>query len=148
MTANKHRLVGRFQVPIPPSAAFRLFTPLGEREWAHGWEPRFPVPVLDDSEPGTVFETESHGRHTYWVVTKRATESFISYACVTPGDRAGTIAVALRAVDHTSEVEVTYELTPLVPEASDDVQRFADGYATYLESWQQAISVLLSHPAG
>lgn len=144
MTATKHRLVGRLHVPLRPADAFHLFTPLGERDWAHGWEPHFPTPVRDDTEPGTVFETDAHGRRTVWVVTGRERPHRISYARLTPEDRAGTVSVALEPSGEHTAVEVTYELTPLTPYAAPELQHFADGYAVFLQSWEHAISACLS----
>lgn len=143
----RHRLTGRIQVPLPPRDAFVLFTALGERHWARGWDPHFPVPSADDSEPGTVFETESHGRRTTWVVTQRIAPTQVSYARFTPGDRTGTVSVTLHAHGEGSDVEVSYDLTALTPEAEHDLQQFADGYAAYLQSWQSAISEYLTHMA-
>lgn len=57
----RQRLSDRIYVALPAEQAFQLFTPRGEREWADRWDPTFPVPTLDDSEPGTVFETDAHG---------------------------------------------------------------------------------------
>jgi hypothetical protein len=37
------RLTGTIGVPLPPTEAFALFTPTGERAWAEGWDPRFPL---------------------------------------------------------------------------------------------------------
>ena len=137
-------LVGRLRVPLAPADAFVLFTPLGERAWVHGWEPRFPRPVDDDTEPGTVFETEAHGGSTTWVVTARDRPRAISYARVTPGDRAGTVTVRLEADGTSSLVEVVYDLTALAPESEADLREFADGYAAYLESWERDIEAHLS----
>jgi hypothetical protein len=140
VTGVRRRLTGRIQVPLPPHEAFRLFTPQGEREWAHGWEPRFPVAVIDDAEPGTVFETGAHGQRATWVVTDRQPGARIAYARVTPADRAGTVTVSIDGSAEHSEVEVTYDLTPLTPAADVELQHFADGYAAYLQSWQDAIA--------
>ena len=96
MTSTR-RLTGRIRVPLPPVEAFRLFTPRGEQDWAHGWDPRFPAPSPDDTQPGTVFETSAHGQHTIWLVTDRQPGKRISYARVTPGDQAGTVTVSLSA---------------------------------------------------
>jgi len=137
-------LVGRLRVPLAPADAFVLFTPLGERVWVHGWEPRFPGSVDDDTEPGTVFVTEAHGGSTTWVVTARDRPRAISYARFTPGDRAGTVTVRLEADGTTSLVEVVYDLTALAPESEADLQEFADGYAAYLESWERDIAAYLS----
>ncbi len=142
-------LVGRLRVPLPPADAFVLFTAVGEREWVHGWEPRFPRPVDDDTEPGSVFVTDGHGGGTVWVVTARDRPWLISYARVTPGDRAGTVTVRLAPAGEEgehSDVEVAYELTALVPEAEHDLRRFAEGYSAYLASWERDIAAYLSLP--
>jgi len=140
------RLTGRIRVGLPPAEAFRLFTPRGEQDWAPGWDPHFPAPASDDTEPGTVFETSPHGQPgthvppTVWVVTNRESGRHISYARMTPGDRAGTVTVELSAADGASDVEVTYQLTALSVAAEPGLREFADGYAAYLQSWQDAIS--------
>lgn len=143
MTAATRRLSGRITVSLPATQAFALFTPRGERAWAHGWDPHFPVPVTDDSRPGTVFETQAHGhdRATTWVVTQCRQGVSIGYARVTPGDRAGTVTVVLDAVaGNETEVEVTYELTPLAPTAETELGEFAAAYDAFLHSWQEAIN--------
>ncbi|HEY3001395.1 MAG TPA: hypothetical protein VGJ44_03520, partial [Kribbellaceae bacterium] len=55
------RLTGRITIDAPPDEAYRLFTPEGERAWAAGWDPSYPVPATDDTAPGTVFETGAQG---------------------------------------------------------------------------------------
>jgi hypothetical protein len=134
------RLIGRIRVGLPPAEAFRLFTPRGEQDWAPGWDPAFPAETPDDTEPGTVFETGGHGQRTIWVVTGRQSGRCISYARMTPGDRAGTVTVELSPADGASDVEVTYQLTALSAAAQPGLREFADGYAAYLQSWQDAIS--------
>ena len=144
MTGAQRRLTGRIQVALPPEEAFRLFTPRGEQDWAHGWHPRFPAAVADDTEPGTVFETSDHGQHTVWLVTDRQPGKRISYARVTPGDQAGAVTVAISAAGRHSEVEVTYQLTALTGPAGSKLREFADGYPAYLQSWQDAIAAWLT----
>ncbi|HEX4254055.1 MAG TPA: SRPBCC family protein [Streptosporangiaceae bacterium] len=140
------RLTGRILVALPPAEAFRLFTPRGEQDWAHDWLPHFPAETPDDAEPGTVFETSPHGRPTVWVVTDRQPDRRISYARVTPADRAGTVTVNLHPAGRhgeASDVEVTYQLTALTDLARHKVREFADAYPAYLQSWQDAINDLL-----
>jgi Polyketide cyclase / dehydrase and lipid transport len=144
VTGARQRLTGRIQVDLPPAEAFRLFTPRGEQDWAHGWQPRFPAASPDDTEPGTVFETAAHGQHTIWLVIDREPGERISYARVTPGHQAGTVTVTISAVGHRSEVEVTYELTALTDAADEELRGFAAGYPAYLRSWQEAIAALLN----
>ena len=143
MTAAGQRLAGRITVALPPPEAFRLFTPRGEQEWAHGWQPRFPAPVLDDDEPGTVFETDAHGQHTTWLVTGREPGRRISYARVTPGEQAGTVTVTITGAGEHSEVEVCYQLTALTPAGGHKLRSFADGYPAFLQSWQDDIAASL-----
>ncbi|WP_300607072.1 SRPBCC family protein [Trebonia sp.] len=147
MTGTRRRLTGRIRVALPPGEAFRLFTPRGEQDWAHGWHPAFPAPAPDDTEPGTVFETSAHGRHTIWLVTDRQPGQRISYARVTPGDQAGTVTITVSAADRHSEVEVTYQLTALTGPASRELREFADEYPAYLQSWQDAITAWIHNAA-
>jgi hypothetical protein len=151
LTGSRRRLTGRIRVGLPPAGAFRLFTPRGEQDWVPGWKPRFPAPVSDDTEPGTVFETGAHGHRTVWLVLDRQPGRRISYARVTPGDRAGTVTVVINAAnDHepdeaasASDVEVIYELTALTEAAARDLAEFARTYPAYLQSWQEAIAAWL-----
>ena len=161
MTGTRRRLTGRIQVSLPPDEAFRLFTPRGEQDWAAGWEPRFPAPAPDDTEPGTVFETDAHGQHTIWLVLDRQHGTRISYARVTPGGLAGTVTVVVSAADRHSEVDVTYDLTELTSAAGasgasgaagatgaagavgHELGEFASTYPAYLQSWQDAIAAWL-----
>ncbi len=137
------RLSDRIHVALPAEEAFQLFTPRGECEWAHGWDPTFPAPTSDDSEPGTVFETDAHGHRAIWLVTDRVWGRRIAYAQVMPGERAGTITVTLEATAGGSEVEVMYELTPLSETGAHHVEQFAGRYRDYLRSWQDAIAACL-----
>jgi len=145
VNSPQRRLTGRILVDVPPGEAFGLFTPRGEQNWAHGWHPQFPAPAPDDTEPGTVFETDAHGQHTIWLVTGRQPGQRISYARVTPGDQAGTVTITINGAGCQSEVEVTYQLTALTDAARHTLGKFADGYSAYLESWQDAITAWLHH---
>ena len=142
------RLTGRIRVARPPAEAFGLFTPRGEQDWVDGWQPHFPVPAPDDTEPGTVFETRAHGQPTIWLVTGREPGRRICYARVTPGNLAGTVTVTITPSGAHSDVEVTYELTALTDTAVGSLRDFAAGYPGYLRSWQDAIRTGLPDPPG
>ena len=139
----RHRLSERIHVALPAAEAFQLFTPRGERRWAQGWDPTFPAPTDDDSEPGTVFETEAHGRRGIWLVIDRIPGQRIAYAQVTPGERAGTVRVTLDPAEAGTQVEVVYELTSLSETGEHHLEQFAEGYGEYLRSWQDAIAAHL-----
>ena len=55
------------------------------------------------------------------------------------------MTVRLEADGTASVAEVVYDLTALAPESEADFQKFADGYAAYLESWERDIAAYLSH---
>jgi hypothetical protein len=142
----RHRLTGTLRVALPPTEAFHLFTPRGERNWVDGWDPRFLDPTADDTEPGTVFQTHAHGETTTWIVLDRRPGRGMAYARVTPGARAGTVTVTLdQAPDstHHSNVTVTYDLTALTQTARPDLEQFASRYRAFLLSWQDAITAWL-----
>lgn len=144
-TGAQHRLTGRLAVALPPEQAFRLFTPRGEEDWVDHWRPHFPASTVDDTAPGTVFETHAQGQTTTWVVVERTQGRRISYARVTATANAGTVTVNLAEVDGHSDVTVTYELTALTESANADLQAFAAGYPAFLQSWQDAIAASLRH---
>ena len=139
MTGRQWRLTDRIEIGLPPDEAFRLFTPRGEQDWADGWEPRFPVPVPDDTEPGTVFETGADEHYLVWLVTGREPGRRMSYARIAPGEQAGTVTVTLTPSGAGSAVEVTYQLTALSEAAEARLSEFADGYPAFLRSWQGEI---------
>lgn len=132
---------------LPAKEAFQLFTPRGECEWAHGWAPTFPAPTDDDSEPGTVFQTDAHGHRGTWLVTDREWGRRIAYAQVVPGQRAGSITVTLDSIEGASDVEVVYELTPLSEAGEHDLEQFAENYGDFLQSWQDEIATCLKKRA-
>ncbi|MFJ6940247.1 SRPBCC family protein [Streptomyces sp. NPDC101132] len=131
-------------VPLPPEAAFRLFTARGERDWVPGWEPVFPVEAPDDTAPGTVWLTSSHEEETTWVVVARDVPHTVSYARITPGVRAGTVTVALAAAGAGSEVTVTYDMTPLTQAADEALGEFARDYPSFIRSWAELLTAHLA----
>lgn len=140
MGVRRERLTGRLSVPLPPAQAFQLFTPLGERDWAPDWRPRFPVETVDDSDPGTAFETDAHGPVRTWLVVERQPGHRIRYASFTPGNRVSLITVELAPTPSGSEVTVTYDITALSEAGARELVHFAQGYTHYLDSWQELIA--------
>jgi hypothetical protein len=134
------RVSGSVRVPLAPAQAFQLFTPLGERAWADGWDPQFPAPVESDSQPGTVFEVEHADRRSVWMVCRCEPDRVIQYARVFPGLSAGTVTVSLAAAPFGAQADVEYNLTALTDAGSVELARFALAYAAYLAGWEQAIA--------
>lgn len=132
------RLTGGFSLAAAPQRAFHYFTPLGEREWAPGWDPRFP------SADESVFETGHGQQSTTWVMVDSTPGERIRYARVAHGMTAGTVEVRLAPkAGGASDVTVTYQLTALTEQGRDHLRHFAEGYEDYLRSWQEAITSAL-----
>ncbi len=146
MTGRNHRRIrlhGTVAVQVPPAEAIELFTPSGERRWAPGWDPSFPAPAADETEPGTVFETDVHGPLT-WVVVGRESGRSMKYAVVAPGIRAGTIEVACADDGSgTTIATVTYDMTALSAGGERWLAEFAAGYDAYLDHWCHAITTAI-----
>lgn len=135
---------GQLTVALPPDEAFRLFTPLGEREWVDHWDPHFPDPVDDDSAPGAVFRTAGHdGGTTTWVVVDREPGRRLRYARIATEKTAGTVEVVLREAGGGSEVTVTYQLTALNETAAAELAGFEAHYPEFIRSWEEAIAAAI-----
>ena len=143
----RQRLSDRIHVALSAEEAFQLFTPRGEREWAHGWDPTFPAPTSDDSEPGTVFETDAHDHRATWLVTDRVWGKANRVRAGNAGRKGRPITVTLDATERGSEVEVVYEFTSLSEAGAHHLKQFAEAYTEYLQSWQDAIAACLEKRA-
>ena len=140
---TRARLSGPVRLPPGYEPAWFLFTPRGETLWAKGWDPLFPAPADDDTEPGTVFET-AHGRQrTTWVVCAREPGRSVRYARLAHGRDAGTVTVTLDdepAPGESRVATVDYDLTALSEDGASGLARFAAGYPEYLRHWEAAIA--------
>jgi len=119
--------VGSVHVALPPARAAALFTPEGERLWAHGWAPEYPT-------DGPVFLTDDGA--TVWVEL-----GDLRYARVTPGVQAGTVAVRLAPDGDGTRAEVTYDLTAL--SGDTDLAAFAAGFDDMMAAWERDIAAAL-----
>lgn len=146
MTApcKRVQLAGTITVDQPPARAFALFTPSGERLWAAGWDPVFPSPSADETNPGTVFTVRHSDRDSVWTVVRSRAGRLIEYSVTTPGERAGLVTVTCSGSAGGTEVNVSYDLTSLTPAANDRLDQFAADYAHFLRQWQHAISAAVS----
>lgn len=129
-----------FELPLARRAAFRLFTARGETLWVPGWAPEFFTDVADDIAIGTVFRTRDEtGRATTWVVVDCDSGRRMRYARVVDAFNAGIVTVALKDAPHGCRVTVAYDLTATEPGAATPLREFADGYASFIRSWRDAI---------
>jgi len=135
-----------FRLDAPCARVFPLFTPLGERAWAAGWDPE----ILSGSEKrGSVFRTRAHDEETIWIVSAYEPDQHrVSYARLKHGSNFGLVDVECRQSDSGSEIRVRYTLTGISPEGEAFVREFLDDarYDRFIDEWRRALGAALSPP--
>ncbi len=144
MSAHPHTQVRSFHLDAPLARVFPLFTALGEKAWAPGWEPQ----ILSGQEArGSVFRTSRDGRETTWIVVDyRPSEGRASYARLAHGSNMGLVDVQCSAApDGGTDVSVRYTLTGLDAQGQAFVAEFLqpEQYARMIEEWRELISAAL-----
>jgi len=148
MAAPPQSQTRTFRLDAPCARAFALFTPLGERAWAPGWDPEL---LSGEADRGSVFRTRAHGAQTLWIVTDyRPAQGRVSYARLKQGSNFGLVDVECRDSAGGSEVTVRYTLTGVTPEGEAFVREFLDDahYDAFMREWQSALGKALSKPPG
>ncbi|HMA37234.1 MAG TPA: SRPBCC family protein [Chloroflexia bacterium] len=137
------------QLAAPRDRVFPLFTPLGEKHWAAGWEPRIYHPQDGTPEVGAVFVTTRSGEaETTWVITELdSAQARISYVRVTPDSHVAAIGIhCAEGPAGASTVSVTYTLTALGAAGNAYLGELTDAkYQEWIGSWGTAINHYLLH---
>ena len=146
MTAPPATQVRSFHLDASRERVFPMFTALGERSWAPGWE---PVLLSGSEERGSAFRTrDHHGRTTTWIVTDyRPAEGRVSYARLAEDSNIGLVDVACTpSPSGGTEVSVRYTLTSVSQQGQSFVQEFLSDvhYKQMIEEWRSAVSAVLS----
>ena len=133
----------------PPERVFPLFDPIGEKQWAAGWEPEIIYPLSGEVEEGMVFTTGSPGEEqAIWtIIAFDAARWCISYLRVTPGSHVATINIRCEDnLDETTRASISYKFTALTEQGNDYVARFTgEHYREWMSSWEKAINYYLRH---
>lgn len=134
-----------FHLDAPIVRVFPLFTALGEKAWARGWEPQL---LSGREERGSVFRTVHGGCETTWIVTNyRPSEGRVSYARLAQGSNIGLVDVhCSTAGGGGTEVSVRYTLTGLDAQGQAFVSQFLDParYGRMIEDWRESITAALT----
>ena len=127
-------------------AVFPLFGPIGEKDWAAGWDPKPVWPESGELVEGMVFTVDETPGRVFWVVTRYApTRHEIAYANVLPGQTLNRIEIACKAAgENQTDCTVRYAFVGL----SDEGNKFVDmhteeAYAAKLRHWEEAINYRL-----
>lgn len=134
---------GEFHVAAALEQVLSLFTPLGETQWAHGWDPEFCYPASGLPAVGAVFlTTHADEPTTIWVMSHYAPETGqISYARITPHLAAGTVTIQCTATTPgTTTVHVAYHMTALSEAGNVWLTTFAQAHDQHWAlTWEAAI---------
>lgn len=137
-----------FRVDAPIDRVFPLFTPLGERAWARGWDPEM---LSGETARGTAFRTVGAGGvESVWIVTRyEPAAGAAGYARVAQGSNVGLVDVACTAAGDATDVAVRYTLTGLGADGDAFVREFLSParYDAFIDEWRTAIAAALGAQA-
>lgn len=139
-----------FTLALPPAEAFSFFEPIGEKRWAAGWDPRFPVPEDEALHDGSVFTVLRHGNggeaiESVWTITRYQPPREIEYANVFVGVRATRITVRCEpALSGATRVSIRYVYTGLTDAGDEEIAGLDEpAYRSMIESWGADIAAYL-----
>jgi hypothetical protein len=142
---------GRLEFDGAIDKVFYLFTPIGERNWAKGWDPEVLFPLDREVAEGMVFRTrDQDGRVLTWTMTRYDAANYrVAYNVVTPEFvvRKLDIGCRLSGAAHI-EVEVTDSYVGLSAHGNEFVERLTEAsYAAKMETWKEGIGGYLAGTA-
>ncbi len=127
---------------------FYLFTPIGEKKWAEGWEPKVIYPHNEKVKEGMVFSTRHIDEHlTYWVVVDyNAEEYFVQYVNFIYDYRSVVLKIKCNRInENKTEAVVNYLYTSLSEKGNEFIDSVTEEeQKEYIESWQKDINNYLS----
>jgi hypothetical protein len=127
---------------------FPLFTPLGEKNWAEGWDPKMISPSTGSMQEGLIFQTPDHlhgAPPLTWVVSHYSLTAHQVRYIVTSPLRVAVISVTCTASGKVKTTAViNYILTGMTPEGNE-LSRHLIGkmFASNLRDWETAINAYL-----
>ncbi|HEX6373739.1 MAG TPA: hypothetical protein VF006_32730 [Longimicrobium sp.] len=133
------------RLDVPPGRAFGMFTPVGERAWAQGWDPEFLHPADGEACEGSVFITRAGGVETIWSTIAHDPPARAAYSRVTPALHAVIVEVRLRdSIDGGTLATVSYAFTALTPAGNHSVAEMVEGFGGWMEEWETSINRALA----
>jgi len=136
---------GTVRVLATPDEALPLFTPIGEKAWSPGWDPRMVYPGGDAGpEPDQVFTvSHPHGGEAVWVVDAFDPRAHrVEYLYVLPEHVVCRIRVHCDPDGpHATRATVTYTMTGLSDAGNRIVEDLtADAFARRMAHWEDWIA--------
>ena len=125
-------------------SVFPLFSPEGEKLWAHGWDYTHLL-GSKDLQRDYVFLTDSHDHKStqaIWIVADYdPVKHYVSYYKVEPGEKVGKIVVECFEQTNTSTlVKVTYKYIGLSDSGNQFVSSFTkEAYREFIGEWRSLL---------
>jgi hypothetical protein len=140
---------GHLQFDAPIETVFPLFTPLGEKHWATGWNPEIVYPRDRDIAEGMVFRTQERVEHVWTVVRYDPAKYTVAYNTVGQGVAVRQIEVRCQAAGaNRTDVTVTDSYIGLSPVGNSLVEGLTESaYAAKMAHWKEAIGAYLAQVA-
>lgn len=133
----------------PLKEIFPLFTPLGEKKWAPGWDFEAVYPASGETVENLVFTTISQDHpqsKAIWMLTRLEPESHrVEYVRIEPESKIGKVIVSCKqGIENTTLAEVRYIYTALSEKGNEALAKFTeDFYKQYIGMWEKAINYYL-----
>jgi hypothetical protein len=143
MKSIRHTMA--FEMAIPISELFPLFSPEGEKYWVPGWDYENVMGTTELSED-YVFLTKTHDHGTtdaIWIIKKYDPGSyFVQFYKIEPVDKIGVVTVkCLELETERTEVQVTYEYLALSANGEKFISEFSESaYELFIGEWQMLLS--------
>lgn len=123
---------------------FPLFTPLGEKHWARGWNPKIFYPADGHPVEGLLFYTADHGGMWWWLTRYDPAHHTIEYHAVAPAGLAREIRVKCEAAGNHTNVTVTDTYIGLSEHGNEYVRSLTEAeYAKKMKGWEEPIAQYL-----
>jgi hypothetical protein len=136
---------GKFRLHASVSRAFTMFEPIGEKEWAQGWDPNPIYPDVIKPVEGAVFTTREKGEPSIWTITRYERGRTIEYSVVSPGHDTTQISVACKGIaESVTEVTVSYRITGLSEQGNEYGLEHKSMFGSVMDHWRERISLALA----
>jgi uncharacterized lipoprotein YajG len=127
---------------------FPLFTPLGEKKWAEGWNPNLIFPSSGEMQEGLIFQTPDHvhgAPRMTWVVSRYSVRDHQIQYIISSAVRVAIISVTCTTSGKDStNATISYSLTGLSAEGNELSHHLIGKiFATNLKDWETAINSYL-----
>lgn len=127
---------------------FLLFSPLGERKWAEGWDPEFIYPENGDWVENMVFKTEAGNtieKNYNWILSHLNPKDYQVVYTVFTENRVWTIKVQCTAQKkNETKAVITYTFAAFNEKGQKlNIEAIEKMYRHGLKDWEEAVNCFL-----